>query len=274
VVLATPWVDTIDIRCSYTGWTPKEFSDRYFIYSNKEPAYFVAGTFASGLVLMAAIEAAASLDTDLVAAKMKSMTFQTMYGNISFDSNNQAVLDFRAVQMRNVSYYELINSSTIVYPMPTWAAKQCMLDTDTCSGHGSCSEAGSCICYAGYFDVNGKCDTFCPGEIANNGQEESFCKELKRLYIGVLAPLGFNETEEVVSMVRLAVEMVNNKTDGWFDNSTKQVEFVINVTQFTCSEDNGFNSAEALSQWAKSKGEPTLSGMIGAYCSSSRYCFY
>jgi hypothetical protein len=271
VVLATPWVDTIDIRCAYTGWTPKEFSNKYFVYSNKLPTYFVAGTFASGLVLIAAIEAAGTLDTDLVAAKIKSMTFPTLYGNISFDSNNQAVLDFRAVQMRNATYYELINSTSIVYPMPSWASKQCMIDTDTCSGHGYCSEDGFCKCYPGYYDISGKCDAFCPGEIASDGQEKSFCKELKQIYIGALLPVGFNENLEVLSMVRLAVELVNNKTDGWFDNSTKQVEFILNVSQFTCSEDNGYKNAEALSNWAKSRGQPTLSGMIGAYCSSSRY---
>jgi hypothetical protein len=113
-----------------------------------------------------------------------------------------------------------IASRTQVYPAPTWAQRSCVESTSYCDSHGQCDTSGVCQCDANYYGgVNpASCDTFCNGII-----EENICREDKVLYIGGMVAYQYAEGSEYRSSMNLALELINNKTDGWFDDSTPQV---------------------------------------------------
>ena len=58
----TTWTVTDTIKCAYTGWTAKGFADRYNQLFNVGKSDLGASAFAGGLILMAAIEKAQSLE--------------------------------------------------------------------------------------------------------------------------------------------------------------------------------------------------------------------
>lgn len=60
-------------------------------------------TAAAGLeILVASIEAAQSLDADVLAAQLSSRSFATFYANLTFDDNHQGVLDLLVRQVTNL----------------------------------------------------------------------------------------------------------------------------------------------------------------------------
>jgi hypothetical protein len=159
-------------------------------------------------------------------------------------------------------------NGVISYPMPTWKAKSCMKETLYCSGHGTCADTGLCICDEHYYGKLNplSCDTYCTGEM-----KDSICFSLQQYYIGGLLPYSISSAPEFISIMNLAVELINNKTDGWFDD-TLQVSLTIQINNSDCDPNVAYEAVLYQSRWAQSiGGRETLDGMIGDLCSGSRY---
>lgn len=166
----------------------------------------------------------------------------------------------------------------VFYPMPTWKAKKCMADTLYCSGHGTCSPEGVCVCDPNYYgkeDLN-SCDAYCSGEMKSGA-----CLEMQHYYIGGLIPYDIPVSGEFIAMMNLAVELINNKTDGWYDNEVKQVTFHLQVNDSGCDAAIAYNAVLDQTSWSKSVNEgKSLDGFIGDLCSEARYgtillsCYY
>ena len=226
VMMPTPWDKSLDLVDQFTGWTPKKFYDIFYNSFGEAPSYHAPSAFSNGLMLMAAIEKTQSLDPLTVANAIRSMNFQTLYRNMSFAENNQANIDFLVVQMQYDLTYRLVlpsaeTNASVTYPMPTWASKECEISTVYCSGHGKCNEAGHCICDTQYYGkVNPQsCDTYCDGVIGYDAEDSDFCMLNTTYYIGGMVNYATTAYFEVEAMINLAINLVNNKTDGWFDNT-------------------------------------------------------
>ena len=229
----TPWAPTDKIRCAYTNWTAQEFSDRYADMYNVEPPYHAASSFAAGICLVAAIEETQSLLAATVQSSLETHYYDTFYANISFNSIHQANFEMLVSQILpstdkdNVTTWSLqivrpddIADRPPVYPVPTWIQRDCDSSTNYCDGHGYCGADGVCVCDEGYYgDANpASCDTLCDGQIVNN-----VCRLDMTLHIGGMVAYQYAEGDEYRSSMLLAVQLINNKTDGWFDNTTAQV---------------------------------------------------
>lgn len=157
---------------------------------------------------------------------------------------------------------------SVLYPMPTWKAKQCMADTLYCSGHGTCSAEGICICDPNYYgkEFPDSCDAYCSGET-----KSGFCLEVQHYYIGGLVPYNSPVYLEFVAMMHLAVELINNKTDGWYDQDVNQVIFMLQVNDSNCDPAIAYNAVLDQTNWAKSQNDGKyLDGLIGDLCSEAR----
>ena len=87
-------------------------------------------------------------------------------------------------------------------------------------------------------------------------------------YIGMIAYDPSYNASEYSSMFRLAVDMVNNKTDGWLDDEARDVNLTV-CTNYTFV--GGARAQEIVYyqiDWAESQGQP-LSGLIGPTDSSN-----
>lgn len=265
----SPWSSTDKIKCDYTGWTATEFSNRYQQQFHQIPSYHAAGAFASGLILMDAVELANSLDPTSVSLALQLHTFNTLYRNISYSNIHMPTFPMLVLQMQpsltnNIVSPERFRETEVVYPMPTWMQRECSVDTNDCSGHGSCNAEGVCICEEGYYGAINtlSCDTYCEGSIDEYGK----CLKNKIYYIGGVFAYQFAEAKEYAANLRLAAELINNKTDGWFDD-TKQIEFVVRVNDSACDYDTARIAATWLNDWAVARGG-RLEGIIGGDCSA------
>ena len=78
-----------------------------------------------------------------------------------------------------------------------------------------------------------------------------------------------NYTAEFNSVIRLAVELVNNKSDGWFDQELSNIHLVYRTDDPKCDFDSAKQITLAQSDWASGlKGR--LDGVLGADCSGAR----
>ena len=150
-----------------------------------------AGSFGGMCILMAAIEAAGTLDTETVAATLRALKLEEFYGHpINFNANQQnaaepLVLQYqRAVRTRmTIVAPQKLSNGVLQFPMPTWEQRRCRLAADSstaeaaviagsggsgssasasasageCSGHGSCTLGGTCACEMGYSGVSCAC---------------------------------------------------------------------------------------------------------------------
>jgi hypothetical protein len=279
IMMPSPWSDSLEIVDQYTGWTPQNFSDKYYSKFQATPSYYAAGAFADAEILIAAIDSVQSFDPLLVANQIRKMYFPTIYGNITFDHNNQAIMDFLVVQVQQDLSLERVfrepaDGVNLVYPMPTWNGKDCIVNTENCSNHGYCNEDGACICGAQYYSSSAStpsCDLYCEGELDMDTTGSTFCKTKTKFYIGGISPSGYAEENELIAMMKLGVSLVNNKTDGWFDNTTLQIEMVLRTVSGACSTDAGSNNTLTLLNDFYRYNESEMSGLVGSYCSSSRY---
>jgi hypothetical protein len=272
----TPWAPTPAIKCKYTNWTAQEFSNRYETTYGIVPTFLAAAAFAGGIVLGAGIEKAGTINSSVVEPIIKNGYFETVYGNVSFDESGQSVTELMVVQMQPDSLkYELVRPVAYavveeVFPVPSWAERQCTTDTSSCDDHGSCDSSGKCTCDYGYygFENPDSCDTYCTGTFHS---DTGACTRSTTYYIGMLTDYQFPEYKEYIAHSNLAVELINNKTDGWFDDVTADITLVINVNNSKCTTEGGYAAAVGLNDWALEKSEHTLAGMIGGYCSAARY---
>lgn len=271
----TPWAKTAAIHCKYTGWTAADFSDRYEQTYGIAPSFLAAAAFAGGLVLGAGIELAGTINSSVVEPIIKNGFFETIYGNVSFDERGQSVTELMVVQMQpDTLIYELVRPDKyanvdVVFPAPSWAERECTIDTSSCDGHGSCDSTGKCICDYGYYGfVNPEsCDTYCTGTFhADTGA----CTRSTTYYIGFISDFQYPEYSEYIAHAQLAVQLVNNKTDGWFDDVTTDITLIINTNNSKCTQEGGYAATSGLNNWALEKSTSSLAGLIGGYCSAAR----
>jgi ABC-type branched-subunit amino acid transport system substrate-binding protein len=109
------------------------------------------------------------------------------------------------------------------------------------------------------------CDTLCLGEI---DLETGSCHADRLFYIGGLVDYSSFDKDEIISTMEFAVQLINNHSDGWFDE-TRQVTLILEVADSMCSVAGGRAAAMELNHWAvnTSAGSTTLDGIIGATCS-------
>ena len=96
------------------------------------------------------------------------------------------------------------------------------------------------------------------------------CLSNQVYYIGGLVNYGSHDAMEIVANMELAVNLINNHSDGWFD-STRQVTLVLEVEDSECTREGGDAAARALNEWSinVSAAGTHLDGMVGAFCSDA-----
>lgn len=82
-------------------------------------------------------------------------------------------------------------------------------------------------------------------------------------YVGALMFDTSYYGDEYNAILRLAVELINNKTDGWLDEETKNVNLVMAVNYTFFGGETAQDLVEWQIDWADEYGEE-LVGLIGA----------
>ena len=270
--MPTPWVDTLSITDPFTGWTPAEFSQEFFRLYGDYPEFYAAGGFASGIILMDAIEKTQSLDTDTITSYIRHGKISTIYGNVSFHEDNMYAGEFLIVQVANGGHsYDMVLPTpapnvSLLYPAPTWTQKSCIFETDNCNSHGACSAEGTCVCSGNYYgDV---CELYCNGELDIDAVGDTFCKVNTQYYIGGIATLGRGSSDELAAVITLAFELVNNNTDGFLDDAVTQVFVRNHLVSIECNEEDATSAVDELTAWAESY-DSILHGIVGPFCSTA-----
>ncbi len=89
-----------DLVDEYTGWTAKEFNQKYIDIYNRAPTYHAASTFAAAESLIAAIEKCQCLnDSQALVHILETSHFETFYANFTYDSDHQAVFNMLITQV-------------------------------------------------------------------------------------------------------------------------------------------------------------------------------
>jgi hypothetical protein len=229
---------------------------------------------------MAAIEHTQSLDPGVLAKAIKESAFPTIFAKVTFDANHQIESEVLIVQMQKS------DSSSVIYPpdaakasffkLPSWKVKSCERDTNDCSGRGYCNDNERCICDPGYYGLATKnsCDAYCNGTLAEDVErQEYFCKVNTTFYVGGVVSSSDPASSEIAAMMRLAVELVNNKSDGFFDDLAPQVFFNLTEDTWECSYSGGADGILEMDEEVKAiagSSETVLAAVIGPACSSAR----
>ena len=180
----TPWHPSTPARGEFSNLTSGDFYARYKeANDNAEVTYHGAANFAAAATLVDAIERAQSLETAAVAAQMDAIQLNEFYGSVSFDANHQIELPMVVTQVAEglprypgqveevVFPPAAVSTGSTAFPMPTWASRRCRALgpvstwsddgavegattttrlTQECSGHGTCDDAGACVCASGW----------------------------------------------------------------------------------------------------------------------------
>ncbi|CAB9511219.1 activated protein kinase catalytic subunit alpha-1 [Seminavis robusta] len=149
-----PWERALPpITDGATGLTPLEFYELFEEATSKQPPYQAVSHSSAISVLVQAIERAGTMETEKVRDTIASGFFPTIFGNVSFDENGQNKQPSLLLQYDGNSKLQLLspqelktNDFQMIYPMPTWAMRDCInLSPCTVLG-GSCTMEGSCQC--------------------------------------------------------------------------------------------------------------------------------
>ncbi len=92
-------------------------------------------------------------------------------------------------------------------------------------------------------------------------------------YVGVQITKGLFEssyTAEFESVIKLAVQLVNNKTDGWFDEELSNIKLVYRIDDPKCNFTEAQRVTRRQRSWATSQGG-RLDALLGADCSAARF---
>ena len=94
-------------------------------------------------------------------------------------------------------------TNSFVYPALTLPQRDCSFNCR----QGTCNSLGECECHGQYVGIH--CDVFCNGAV-----EAGECLDIRTVYVGGMVIDA--TVEEYISAMNLAVDLVNNKTDGFF----------------------------------------------------------
>ncbi len=124
IIGPTQWEASMSWQGEYFG-TPAEYAARYEAMWGEPPTYQAAESTATALALMAAIEAADSLDMDAVRQALYDLDIVTFYGPINFDETGKnTAKPMGAIQIQNgeilVVAPEEAAVAELLYPMPPW----------------------------------------------------------------------------------------------------------------------------------------------------------
>lgn len=173
VIGVTSWLASVPGRGSFSNLSSSDFASRYRDRYDAEASYQSAAHFAAGCILVAAVEAAGSLQTDAVVKSLSKTSMKEFFGHIEFDANGISKASMLSVQFPPASLRTVPGiiapprsaNAKIVYPIPSWAQRRCeaigpekSINDDTwrtsgsliCSGHGNCNRQGKCECEDGY----------------------------------------------------------------------------------------------------------------------------
>ena len=149
----SPWDPSLDMRDEVVGWSAMEFSELFLATTQRTSTYHAASAAASVGALVQAIERADSFATDAVSDVLASQEFKTLYGLLSFDANGQSQapslhLQYDSDLAVQTVYPIEFRSAELVYPMPTWDARDCNMLSPCLTGEetGVCQEDGRCKC--------------------------------------------------------------------------------------------------------------------------------
>lgn len=272
----TSFIANANYSSAVTGYTPSHLNNLFKQYSGSEAGVLGAHAFAGGEIIQAAIEFQvklnASLATDPVTLSgvISNGTWSTVLSrtNITFAANHIADYALSITQYTyDMESLFVSDDSELVYPMPSWASRECERETDGCAGHGKCVDA-TCECedhYYGSVDTK-SCDTMCFGEIV-----AGVCRSDHTYFVGVLLDFSSSEFVELEAHLRLAVNLVNNKTDGFLDDKLQQITIKLRVNDSACNADTSRLMLLDQEHWVynATNGTQELDGVVGAYCSAS-----
>jgi hypothetical protein len=120
------------------------------------------------------------------------------------------------------------------------------------------------LCESQYYakDVPNSCDGFCAGEVFDNGVER-YCRSNTTYYVGVI--LDDYVKTGVQIHIAFAMELINNKTDGWFDVEAAQVTLKMTLNFTHCDESQVISVFEDQVAWAAEfNNGQMIDGIIGA----------
>jgi hypothetical protein len=159
-----------------------------------------------------------------------------------------------------------------VFPVPTWAQRDCYSNTNYCSGHGACDVYGECQCDYGYYSTNEPttCDTYCKGKF-----DDGDCIVLHTYYVGALIDTTYDGWEEYVSHLKLMVELINNSSDLYYDYEFQDIHIELRINETECGEETNLTAAlSAMNEWSYAMQGSMLDGIIGPMCDKSRYTLH
>lgn len=149
----SPWDPSLDMQDEVVGWSAMEFSELFLATTQRTSTYHAASAAASVGALVQAIERADSFATEAVSNVLASQEFSTLYGLLSFDVNGQSLAPSLHLQYDKDLAVQTVypiefRSAELVYPMPTWNARDCNMLSKCLTGAetGVCQEDGTCKC--------------------------------------------------------------------------------------------------------------------------------
>jgi len=157
---STPWYpESKRASGGFSNMTSQEFAAEYEATWHEAPSYLAAAQFAAFCGLSQAIEMAASLNPQDVAAQLRNISLYEFYADISFGPVGTIAMQTVIVQLLEASdamttpqavYPDQEAIAHFVFPKPTWAQQRCRTVTSDCYGHGKCTTSGTCACDEGW----------------------------------------------------------------------------------------------------------------------------
>ena len=124
IIGPTQWEASMSWEGPYFG-NPSEYNQRYIDMWGEPPTYQAAESTATALALMAAIEAAGTMEMDAVRQALFDLDIVTFYGPINFDETGKnAAKPMGAIQIQDGEILVVAPAEAAVadllYPMPAW----------------------------------------------------------------------------------------------------------------------------------------------------------
>ena len=149
----SPWDPSLTMQDQVVQWTAMEFAELFYATTKRTSTYHAAAAAASVGVLVQAIERADSFNVEAVRNVLATQQFETLYGLLSFDINGQSQAPSLHLQYDKdlkvqTVYPREFKSGDLVYPMPTWNARDCDVLSECLRGAetGECQADGTCKC--------------------------------------------------------------------------------------------------------------------------------